>query len=120
MRGIGYRRRDDFAVAHDWVAAQAAQEAAIASGGGGEAYQELATALFWQNKVDDALRALEVELDHYLRAGEETVHVIHGHGSGALKQAVREHLRRSGYVAQVRAGEQHEGGDAVSVVTLRG
>jgi DNA mismatch repair protein MutS2 len=71
-------------------------------------------------RVDDALRALEVELDHYLRAGEETVHVIHGHGSGALKQAVREHLRRSGYVAQVRAGEQHEGGDGVSVVTLRG
>ena len=63
---------------------------------------------------------LEVELDHYLRAGEETVHVIHGHGSGALKQAVREHLRRSGYVAQVRAGEQHEGGDAVSVVVVVG
>ena len=43
----------------DWVAAQAAQEAAIAAGGGGEAHQGLAIALFWQNDVDSALRAME-------------------------------------------------------------
>ena len=44
---------------HDWAAAQAAQEAAIAAGGGGEAHEGLAIALFWQNDVDEALRAME-------------------------------------------------------------
>jgi DNA mismatch repair protein MutS2 len=71
-------------------------------------------------RVDEAIRSLEVELDHFLRSGEETVHVVHGHGSGALKAAVREHLARSPYVARVRPAEQHEGGDGVSVLTLRG
>lgn len=54
----------------DWVAAQAAQEAAIAEGGGGEAYQGLATALFWQNNVDDALRAMERAYALFRRQGE--------------------------------------------------
>jgi DNA mismatch repair protein MutS2 len=71
-------------------------------------------------RVDEAIRALEIELDHFLRSGEETVHVVHGHGSGALKAAVREHLARSPYVARVRPAEEHEGGDGVSVLTLRG
>lgn len=71
-------------------------------------------------RVDEALRALDVELDRCLRAGEETLHVLHGHGSGALKAAVREHLQRSPYVARARPAEQHEGGDGVTVATLRG
>ncbi|GAC1596750.1 MAG: hypothetical protein NVS4B10_05980 [Myxococcales bacterium] len=70
--------------------------------------------------VDGAIPALELELDHFLRSGEETVHVVHGHGSGALKAAVREHLARSPYVARVRPAEAQEGGDGVSVLTLRG
>jgi DNA mismatch repair protein MutS2 len=71
-------------------------------------------------RVDEALRALELELDRHLRSGEEVVHVLHGHGSGALKAAVREHLARSPYVARSRPGESHEGGDGVTVVALRG
>jgi DNA mismatch repair protein MutS2 len=71
-------------------------------------------------RVDEALRTLELELDRHLRAGEETIHVLHGHGSGALKAAVRESLSRSPYVAQARPAEQHEGGDGVTVATLRG
>ena len=55
-----------------------------------------------------------------LCAGEETVHVLHGHGSGALKSAIREHLSRSPYVAKARGAQSHEGGDGVTVVTLRG
>jgi DNA mismatch repair protein MutS2 len=71
-------------------------------------------------RVDEALRTLELELDRHLRAGEETIHVLHGHGSGALKAAVRESLARSPYVSRARPGEQHEGGDGVTVATLRG
>ena len=55
-----------------------------------------------------------------VEASEEIVQVLHGHGSGALKSALREHLARSPYVARSRPGESHEGGDAVTVVSLRG
>ena len=71
-------------------------------------------------RVDEALRTLELELDRCLRAGEETVHVLHGHGSGALKAAVREHLQRSPYVSRARPAEQHEGGDGVTIADLTG
>ena len=71
-------------------------------------------------RVDEALRSLELELDRHLRAGEESVQVLHGHGTGALKAAVREHLSRSPYVLKARSAESHEGGDGVTVVTLRG
>jgi DNA mismatch repair protein MutS2 len=69
-------------------------------------------------RVDEALRAVELELDRATQAGEEQVHVLHGHGSGALKSAVREHLQRSPYVAKARPAQQHEGGDGVTVVEL--
>jgi DNA mismatch repair protein MutS2 len=71
-------------------------------------------------RVDEALRALEEELDRRLREGVEEVQVLHGHGSGALKAAIREHLARSPYVRKARAGASHEGGDGVTVVELRG
>src|SRR5207302_101649 len=61
---------------------------------------------------------VELELDRATRAGEERVHVLHGHGSGALKAAVREHLQHSPYVGRARPGEQHEGGDGMTVVEL--
>jgi DNA mismatch repair protein MutS2 len=70
-------------------------------------------------RVDEALRSLEEGLDKFLREGAELVHVLHGHGSGALKSAVREHLARSPYVKRARPAEQHEGGDQVTVAELR-
>lgn len=71
-------------------------------------------------RVDEALRALEQELDRALRSGEDQLLVLHGHGSGALKAAVREHLQRSPYVSRSRPAESHEGGDGVTVAELRG
>jgi len=69
-------------------------------------------------RVDEALRSLDEELDRRLREGAEEVHVLHGHGSGALKSAIREHLARSPYVRRSRPGESHEGGDAVTIAEL--
>ena len=69
-------------------------------------------------RVDEALRKLDEELDQRLREGAERVHVLHGHGSGALKAAVREHLARSPYVRRARPGESHEGGDGITVAEL--
>ncbi|NOK21036.1 endonuclease MutS2 [Corallococcus carmarthensis] len=71
-------------------------------------------------RADDALAELETFLDQGLRRGEEAALIIHGHGTGALKQAIRDHLAASPYIRMFRPGESHEGGDGVTVVALRG
>ena len=44
--------------------------------------------------------------------------IIHGHGTGAVKSAVREYLSKSTYAKSFRRGEIYEGGDGVTVVDL--
>ena len=70
-------------------------------------------------RADDALKELEAFLDGGLRSGEEAALIIHGHGTGALKQAIRDYLAASPYIRMFRPGESHEGGDGVTVVSLR-
>lgn len=69
--------------------------------------------------VDSALNKLENDLDRMMRSNINTAVVIHGHGTGALKTAVRQWLRFSHYVKGFRPGEQSEGGDGVSIVQLK-
>jgi DNA mismatch repair protein MutS2 len=71
-------------------------------------------------RADEALRMVEDFLDRAALEGTDTIFVIHGHGTGALRKAVREYLATSGYVARFRPGGNGEGGDGVSVVSLRG
>ena len=70
-------------------------------------------------RADEAVRAVESFLDQAFRNGDPGVLVLHGHGTGALKQAVRDYLEDSPYVRMYRPGESHEGGDGVTVVGLR-
>ena len=69
-------------------------------------------------RVDIALERMEPFLDRALRAGIPSAVIIHGHGTGALKRAVRNALRSSPYAESYRAGERGEGGDGVTVVTI--
>ena len=69
--------------------------------------------------VEDGLDALELFLDQASLAGFAEVSVIHGHGTGALKSAVREFLKTSPYVKAFRAGGDGEGGDGISIIDLR-
>lgn len=69
--------------------------------------------------VEDALDSLELFLDQASLAGFAEVSVIHGHGTGALKSAVREFLKTSPYVKTFRPGSDGEGGDGVSIIDLR-
>jgi DNA mismatch repair protein MutS2 len=71
-------------------------------------------------RVEPALEQLDSYLDRALLASRKQVRVIHGHGSGRLRQAVREHLRGHRGVAEVRAGAPNEGGDGATVVTFHG
>jgi DNA mismatch repair protein MutS2 len=70
-------------------------------------------------RAHEATAMAEQFLDRTMGAGRRVAFLIHGHGTGALREAVREALRASAYVAKMRPGEQGEGGDGVTVVWLR-
>lgn len=69
-------------------------------------------------RVDEALERLDAFLDRAARGGGRALFVVHGHGTGALKRAVRSHLGATPYPLRWRAGEAGEGGDGVTVVEL--
>ncbi len=70
-------------------------------------------------RVDEALAMAEQFLDRCLNEGRRVAFLIHGHGTGALRNALREALATSPYVARARPGHAEEGGDGVTVVWLR-
>lgn len=69
-------------------------------------------------KVEEALDETEKYLDKASLVNLSPVYIIHGHGTGALKQAIRDYLMNSPYVAKFRPGENAEGGDGVSVIDI--
>ncbi len=69
--------------------------------------------------TDEAIGALDIFLDNALMGRLEEVVVIHGKGTGAVRKAVREHLKRSRYVKSFRPGRYGEGEDGVTVVQLK-
>jgi len=88
---------------------------------GGMALQNAANTVDLRGqRADEALAELESFLDRTALEGADLVFVIHGHGTGALRKAVREYLATSPYVERFRPGGAGEGGDGVSVVSLRG
>jgi DNA mismatch repair protein MutS2 len=70
-------------------------------------------------RVEEALAELEPFINHAAAAGMREVRIIHGLGSGRLRDAVREELERHPLVEGQRPGEAHEGRDGATVVTLR-
>jgi DNA mismatch repair protein MutS2 len=69
-------------------------------------------------RVEEALSALERYLEDASLAGLARVSVIHGLGTGALRDAVRSDAAAHPLVRAVRPGERGEGGDGVTVVEL--
>ncbi|MEM7483328.1 MAG: Smr/MutS family protein [Acidobacteriota bacterium] len=72
------------------------------------------------SRVEPALEELDRYLDRALLAGRSEVRIVHGHGTGRLRDAVREHLRRHPAVNGQRSGGRREGGDGATVAVLRG
>ena len=70
-------------------------------------------------RVEEALDDLENYLDKASLANLSPVYIIHGHGTGALKTAVRDFVSTSPYVAKYRVGEDAEGGDGVCVIDIK-
>ena len=70
-------------------------------------------------RVEAALDELEAYLDKASLANLSPVYIIHGHGTGALKSAIRDFVSTSPYVAKFRVGEDAEGGDGVCVIDIK-
>jgi DNA mismatch repair protein MutS2 len=69
-------------------------------------------------RVDEALLEADSFLDQMLQRDRNFCFMIHGHGTGALKQALREFLKQSPLVAEIRPGERHHGGDGITIVRI--
>ena len=69
-------------------------------------------------RVEPALYELEKYLDQAVVAGHPRVRIVHGKGTGLMRQAVHERLRQSRLVKSFRLGESGEGDTGVTVVEL--
>lgn len=68
---------------------------------------------------DEAIPILDQFLDHALLSSLQTVRIIHGKGTGVLRKAVQEHLRRHRHVAGFRIGVYGEGENGVTIAELK-
>ncbi len=71
-------------------------------------------------RVDEALAETDKFIDHMLLGGEGVFFIIHGHGTGALRSALRSHLGSSELIDRIHPAETRDGGEGVTVVWLRG
>ena len=69
-------------------------------------------------RVDDALDESDKFLDRALLEGKQAVRIIHGFGTGKLRSAIREHLRKHPAVRSWRPGAENEGGDGATIAVL--
>lgn len=69
-------------------------------------------------RSEDALSLAVTFLDRALNENRRVCFLVHGHGTGALKEAIRRELKSSPYVRYFRAGSSGEGGDGVTIAWL--
>ena len=69
--------------------------------------------------VDEALGELDKYLDDAYLAHLPQVYIIHGKGTGTLRNAVQNHLKNCKYVKSFRTGEHGEGGAGATVVEFK-
>ena len=70
-------------------------------------------------RLEEALETVEKALDQALLAGAASLRVVHGHGTGRLRDGIRKHFRGHGSVGRLRVGERTEGGNGATVLELR-
>ncbi len=68
--------------------------------------------------TDEAVMALDKYLDDARMSHLDTVRIVHGKGTGALRSAVQNYLRRQSWIRSYRTGDFGEGDAGVTIVTL--
>ena len=69
-------------------------------------------------RLEEAIDDVEKALDDALLAGSVRLRVVHGHGTGRLRNGLREHLRHHPAVGRIRSAEAREGGNGATIVEL--
>lgn len=69
--------------------------------------------------VEEALQTLDKYLDDAVLAGIATVRIVHGKGTGALRAAVSQYLKRDPRVKTFRLGTFGEGDSGVTIAELK-
>ncbi len=90
----------------------------FSTGGGLGLDEQTVVDVRWQ-AADEALDHVIAALDRATLDGAPFLRVIHGHGTGKLKASLRAYLKDSPYVAAIRPGDRAEGGDGVTIVSVR-
>jgi DNA mismatch repair protein MutS2 len=70
-------------------------------------------------RVEEAIPLLDKTIDRAILDGYNQIHVVHGHGTGRLRQAVQEFLTEHAIVKGFHAEKQGAGGTGVTVVELK-
>lgn len=69
------------------------------------------------------LRDAESKVDNFIKVGipqkRKVVYILHGHGTGQLKEGLREFMKRHPYVGRHRSADESDGGDAFTQVFLK-
>jgi len=68
--------------------------------------------------VDEALDAVEKEIDRAALSGRKKLYIVHGFGTGRLRQGIRQYLRNHPHVKDFERAAPNAGGDGVTVVIL--
>jgi DNA mismatch repair protein MutS2 len=85
----------------------------------GDARRSVASSLDLRGaRVEEALELLDRYVDDAARAEAGRVTIVHGHGSGAMRDAVRQALGTHPLVREWRPGERGEGGDGATIVSF--
>ena len=71
------------------------------------------------HSVEEGVLKLDKYLDDALLGGLSQVHIIHGKGTGVLREGVRDFLKGHAQVDSFRYGQANEGGSGVTVVVLK-
>lgn len=70
-------------------------------------------------RYENALLRVEKYIDDALLAGYPRVSIIHGKGTGALRQGVQDYLKHHRSVKRIRLGDAGEGGSGITVVEFK-
>jgi DNA mismatch repair protein MutS2 len=69
--------------------------------------------------IDEALYNIDKYLDDASLAGIENVTIIHGKGTGALREGIQSNLKHNHYIKSIRMGDIGEGGSGVTIAQLK-
>jgi len=69
-------------------------------------------------RVEEALSLIDRIIDRSMIEGDMSIRIVHGHGTGRLKAAIRDHLRGFSCVKRVVGEDLEHGGEAITIVEL--